>query len=95
MELSLYSSAADNLFPNLVALQDDLLTALPTVLVCPLKAEMEMTALRVEVALSGQILIAIPELVRPIRRGGLRFMGKLDAETSHEIMERLKMLLAQ
>ena len=95
MELSLYSSVAGNLLPNLIALQDDIFTALPTVLVCPLDAGMEMTALRVEVTLSGQTLIAIPELVRPICRSCLRFMGKLDSDTSGAIMERLQMLLAQ
>ena len=56
---------------------------------------MEMAALRVEVTLSGQTLIAIPELVRPICRSCLRFMGKLDSDTSGAIMERLQMLLAQ
>ncbi len=45
MRLALYSSTADALLPNLVALQDEDLAALPTVLVCPLKAGLTLTSL--------------------------------------------------
>ena len=74
MKLALYASVPDTVVPNLVALQDEALTALPTVLVCPLKAGVALTALRVEVPWGNQILIACSDLARPIRRAALRSM---------------------
>ena len=95
MRLTLYSSVPNATTPNLVALQDELLSALPTVLVCPLRADMEMTTLRVRIRLKGQVLVALPELVRPIRRTALRPMGLLAPEASKQVMERLQLILAQ
>ncbi|CAN5127698.1 hypothetical protein BH20VER2_BH20VER2_18980 [soil metagenome] len=95
MRLAVYSSVAGNALPNLIALQDEVLAALPTVLVCPLRAGMAVTALRVAVAWAGEALIACPELARPIRRTGLHRRGSLDEATSEEIMHRFHLLLAR
>ena len=95
MKLALYSSQARSPVPNLVALQDELFSALPTVLVCPLKAGMQLTALRVEMLVDDSSLVACPELARPIRRTALRPMGWLDARTSREIMDRFLAILAK
>lgn len=95
MRLALYSSLPEGSAPNLLALQDEALSALPTVLVCPLKAGMEVTSLRVEVRWSDLALVACPELARPIRRTALRPLGWLDAHLSRQVMERFLMLLAR
>jgi hypothetical protein len=68
---------------------------LPTVLVCPLKAGLALTALRVEMTTGGETLIVCTELARPIRRTALRRMGELDEETSRLVMERFLQLLAR
>jgi hypothetical protein len=88
MRLALYATVADLVAPNLVALQDETLTALPTVLVCPLKPGIALTSLRVEVPWGDQVLIACTDLARPIRRASLRLMGSLDPTLSRAIMER-------
>lgn len=95
MKLALYSSVPRSDAPNLVALQDEALAAVPTVLVCPLKAGVALTALRAEVSWGGQVLIACTELARPIRRTALRPMGWLDDAASRAIMDRFHRLLAR
>lgn len=95
MRLALYSSVAEESAPNLLALQDEALSALPTVLVCPLKSGMKLTGLRVGVRWGDHALIACPELARPIRRTALRPLGWLDADLSRQVMERFLMLLAR
>ena len=95
MRLALYASNMRATTPNLVALQDEALSALPTVLVCPLKAGVALTAVRVEVHWRRDRLIACGELIRPIRRTALRPMGALDEATSKLIMERFLKLLAR
>lgn len=95
MRLALYASIPKLQSPNLVALQDEALTALPTVLVCPLKSGIALTALRVEIPWDGNTLIACCDLARPIRRAVLRPMGWLDAARSETIMERFLDLLAR
>ena len=95
MRLAAYSSIRGAALPNLVALQDERLSALPTVLVCPLKGGIAVTALRVEVEWTGKSLIACPELARPIRRTALHPKGWIDPVRSGEIMERFHLLLAR
>lgn len=95
MRLALYSSVPKSTAPNLVALQDEALAALPTVLVCPLKAGIALTALRVEVRWGQDKLVACTELARPIRRTALRPFGRLDDALSREIMARFRQLLAR
>lgn len=95
MRLALYASVPDLVAPNLVVLQDEALTALPTVLVCPLRAGIAITALRVEVPWGDRVLIACSDLARPIRRATLRPMGWLDPVLSQAIMERFLHLLAR
>lgn len=95
MRLALYSSVPKSEVPNLVALQDEAFAALPTVLVCPLKAGIALTPLRVEALWGGRTLIACTELARPIRRTALRPMGMLDEAASGLIMERFLRLLAR
>lgn len=82
MRLLLYASVPTATIPNLIALQDEALTALPTVLVCPLKAGITLTALRLEVPWAGELLIACTDVVRPIRRTALRPIGRLDSVLS-------------
>ncbi len=95
MRLALYASVPDFAVPNLVALQDEALAALPSVLVCPLKPGIALTALRIEVPWGNQSLIACSDLARPIRRAVLRPMGWLDPALSQAIMERFLSLLAR
>jgi hypothetical protein len=95
MRLALYASVPDAVAPNLVALQDEALTALPTVLVCPLRPGVALTSLRVEVPWANQSLVACTDLARPIRRSVLRPMGRLDPVLSGAIMERFLHLLAR
>ena len=95
MRLAVYSSVLKSAEPNLVALQDEAFSALPTVLVCPLKAGIALTALRVEVRWGPETLIACAELARPIRRTALRPLGLLDETISREIMQRFLSLLAR
>lgn len=94
MRLAVYSSVAAAA-PNLVSLQDEKLAALPTVLVCPLKAGIALTALRVEVSWGDDLLIACPELARPIRRAALQAKGWLDESSSRQIMQQFHLLLAR
>ena len=95
MRLALYSSVASAALPNLIALQDERLAALPTVLVCPLKGGIALTALRVAISWAGESLVACPELPRPIRRAALHPKGWLDEPHSREIMDRFYLLLAR
>lgn len=95
MRLALYASTPRATAPNLVAVQDEVFGALPTVLVCPLKAGLALTAVRAEVFWEGKTLVACPELTRPIRRPALRFLGRLDDLTSRLVMERFQSLLAR
>jgi mRNA-degrading endonuclease toxin of MazEF toxin-antitoxin module len=95
MRLALYASTPRSAEPNLVALQDEAFAALPTVLVCPLKAGIALTALRVELPWGKGRLIVCTDLARPIRRAALRSMGHLDQATSQVVMERFLQLLAR
>ncbi|PYJ70448.1 MAG: hypothetical protein DME76_05475 [Verrucomicrobia bacterium] len=95
MRLALYASTAGSAAPNLVALQDERLTALPTVLVCPLRAGMALTGLRVELPWGDHLLTACPELARPIRRSALHPKGWLDELRSQQIMDCFQRLLAR
>ncbi len=95
MRLALYASTPRSTVPNLVALQDEALAALPTVLVCPLKAGVVLTAIRAQVPWGKEKLIVCTDLARPIRRAALRPMGHLDAATSQNVMERFLQLLAR
>ncbi len=95
MKLAAYTSVARLSLPNLVALQDERYTALATVLVCPLRAGLTLTDSRVEVPWGGEVLIACPELIRPIRRTALHARGWIDEVRSQEILTRLRLLLAR
>ncbi len=95
MRLAVYTSVPRAPLPNLVALQDEKLAALPTVLVCPLRAGLALTALRVEVRWGDERLVACPELARPIRRTALHAKGWLTEASSQQIMQRFHMLLAR
>ncbi len=95
MRLALFASTPRTTAPNLVAVQDEALSVLPTVLVCPLKAGIALTAARVEMHWHGKRLIACPDLTRPISRTTLRLMGALDDAASGLIMERFLKLLAR
>ncbi len=95
MRLAVYTSVVGTALPNLVALQDERLAALPTVVVCPFKAGVALTALRVEVPWADKLLVACPELARPIRRTALHPKGWLDEQHSRQIMLQFQLLLAR
>ncbi len=95
MKLTAYTSVAGSPLPNLVALQDEKFVVLPTVLVCPFKAGIALTALRVEVPWADELLIACPELARPIRRTALHPKGWLDETHSRQIMQQFQLFLAR
>jgi len=94
MRLRLYSSVAKADMPNLVALQDEILDGLPTVLVCPFRTDQKKTVFRVEVNWDGKTFVACPELTRPIHRKGLRPLGQLSESASRAIMHDFFNLLA-
>jgi mRNA-degrading endonuclease toxin of MazEF toxin-antitoxin module len=93
MRLELFSFLREGDQPNLVCLQNSKLTALPTVLVCPLKESMAMTPLRVRFSLGGKDWVVACDLLRPIHRQGLRPMGYLDEKTSVEIVRTFLRIL--
>jgi hypothetical protein len=95
MRLGLYASTPRAAGPNLVSLQDEALTFLPTVLVCPLKPAAAATDLRAEINWRDQRLIACTDLARPIRRTALRLIGHLDDAESRRVMGRFFLLLAR
>ena len=94
MRLQLYTSKSGAVDPNLVALQHPGLVALPTVLVCPLRAGMSRTPVRVEIHWNRKSFIVACDLIRPINRKLLRTMGELDEATSQAIVATFLRLLA-
>ena len=95
MRLALYSSVLRSTAPNLVSIQDERLDVMPTVLVCPFRPTAELTDFRVEVPWRDSTFVACPDLTRPIRRAGLRFMGHLDEASSQAIVSNFQHLLAR
>jgi len=93
MRLELFSSIREGNRPNLVSLQNTKLSALPTVLVCPLKESMAVTPLRFRFSHSGREWTVACDLLRPIHRQALRSMGQLDEKTSREILKVFLRLL--
>lgn len=93
MRLELFSSVREADLPNLVSLQNPKLSALPTVLVCPLKESAAVTPLRVRFSHQGREWTAACDLLRPIRRQALRPMGHLDERTSREILKTFLRIL--
>lgn len=94
MRLKVYSSVISAALPNLVAVQAEDLETLPTVLVCPLLGNANVTSFRVSVEWETKRLVACPELTRPIRRTGLHARGWLDEEPSRQIIQRMQLLIA-
>ena len=86
MRLELFSSVRDKNVPNLVSLQNPKLSALPTVLVCPMKESITVTPLRVAVNYGNRKFTVACDLLRPIHRQVLRPAGQLDERTSREIL---------
>jgi len=95
VRLALYASTARGIAPNLVAIQDERLSALPTVLICRLREGMALTGLRVEVQWRDELLTACPELARPTRLSAMYPKGWLDEAHSRQIMECFQRLLAK
>ena len=93
MRLELFSSIREGNRPNLVSLQNTKLSALPTVLVCPLKESMTVTPLRFRFSHAGREWTAACDLLRPIHRQALRPMGQLDEKTSREILKTFLRML--
>ena len=68
---------------------------IPTILVCPIRVGLQLTAARFEVTHGDYTFIACPELTRPIRRAALRPMGRLSEALSNELMQGLLALFAR
>ena len=94
MNLPLYSSTAETSRPNLVGLQHPALSALPTQLVCPLRENLSLTPLRVQIRWSGDDYLVACDLLRPINSTALKRVGELDAATSADILRTFQLLLA-
>jgi hypothetical protein len=93
MRLPLYASKSGAIDPNLVALQHPGLAALPTMLVCPLRAGISRTPVRVEIRWNRKLFIVACDLIRPVNRKLLRAMGELDEVTSRAILSTFLRLL--
>jgi hypothetical protein len=93
MKLKLYSSIGKE-YPNLVCLQAEELDFLPTVLVCPVLENIPETIVRSRFVWEGQMLTALCELARPIRRQALLFVGNLDEASSRDIMQKFLRVVA-
>ena len=94
MNLPLYSSMADISRPNLVGLQHPSLAALPAQLVCPLRENLSLTPLRVQIRWTGSDYVAACDLLRPINTAALQRVGELDGTASAEILRTFQLLLA-
>jgi hypothetical protein len=78
-----------------VAIQDEELEMVPTVLVCPLRSDELLTPVRVEVTAAGRRCVVLGELARPIHRRALVAAGQLNATDSQRVMNAFQMLLAK
>ena len=93
MTLAVFASTARATEPNYLALQHPRLTDLFTVLVCPMRPNLERKVFRTEVKWGGTRYVVATELARPVNRGGLRYFGEMDAESSHQVMTAFLSLL--
>lgn len=94
MKLRLYSSKPGAPDPNLVSLQHPGLTALPTILVCPMRSGIALTPLRIEISWDGKSFVVACDLIRPINRKLLRPIGELEKAASQAILATFVRLLA-
>jgi hypothetical protein len=95
VRLRLYSSKLGTDEPNLVAIQDERLSSLPTVLVCPLRSDLAMTPLRPTLSLEGKGYVVACDLARPINRKALHPVGWAESEDSQRIIATFHRLLAR
>jgi mRNA-degrading endonuclease toxin of MazEF toxin-antitoxin module len=95
MRLALYSSTPRGDEPNYVAIQDPVLAAIPTVLVCPMLRQMEWADFRAKVELGDATYIVACDLARPVHRQGLRHLGELSEKESTAVMKAFGELLAR
>ena len=92
MRLQLYTSKTGAIDPNLVSLQHPSLAALPAV-VCPVRAGISRTPVRVEIRWGEKSFVVACDLIRPVNRKLLRPMGDLDEATSQAIFSTFLRLL--
>ena len=95
MRLALYCSIPRTDEPNYVAIQDQALAAIPTVLVCPMLRQMEWADFRTKVQWGDVTYIVACDLVRPVHRQGLRQIGELGEVASSAVMKAFEQLLAR
>lgn len=93
MKLTLFSSIAGRVVPNLVSLQHPALEVLPTILVCPIKLAEPVTNVRTTLVWRQATYTVLCDLVRPVNRRGLHFIGEVDDETSRQIVDAFLRLL--
>ncbi len=95
MRLQVYTSKSEGTDPNLVSLQHPGLTALPTILVCPLRSGIALTPLRVKILWGGRSYVVACDLLRPINRKILRPIGEMGEDDSRLILATFLRLLAE
>jgi mRNA-degrading endonuclease toxin of MazEF toxin-antitoxin module len=93
VRLQIFSSTGNRDVPNLVGLQHPALSGLPTQLVCPVRAGISLTPLRVEMMWGEQKFVIACDLIRPIRSTALKPLGRLDLETSHRVLVTFNKML--
>lgn len=93
MRLPVYSSKSRGSEPNLIAVQDPRIEGLPTVLVCPLKKSAP-SDFRPSIDCNGERFTVLCDLMRPIHRDVLRFLGTIDDQDSSNTIQAIVRLLA-
>ncbi len=94
MKLPVYSSKPRGSEPNLIGVQDPRIEGLPTVLVCPLKRGAP-SPFRPVIRWEGQDFTVLCDLIRPIHRGVLRFIGTASEEESARAIHSIIRLLGR
>ena len=94
MKLQLFTSKAGSLEPNLISLQNPSYHAIPTVIVCPLSSDLDLTPARTTLCWNDTELVVGCDLTRPINRRVLRLIGEAGEDVSQRVMETFLRLLA-
>ncbi len=79
----------------MIALQNPLFLAIPTVLVCPLSDELDLTPARTILHWEDNEFVVGCDLARPINRRVLTLIGEAEEEVSRRVMETFLRLLAR
>ena len=94
MKLQLFTSKRGGTEPNLVSLQNPFYHAIPTVIVCPLSSELDLTPVRTTLLWNDTEFVVGCDLARPINRRVLVPLGEAGEDVSRRVMETFLRLLA-